>query len=118
MQISLTKIPEDIIDIDEVDDSDSEGEFEESPGIMPESIRGFLFRAVGLWLISDEMDTSFKGTKKEIEALSKVMMATKDFYQYLRNGKEQDFKVMQSLLNRKLETARDFQKVFGFSWPF
>jgi hypothetical protein len=116
MQISLTKLPDDILDIEEV--MDEEDDLIEDSETMSDEIKGLLFRAVGLWLISDDMDTQFNGTKEEVDALSKVMVATKDFFTYLRNQKDTDFKVMQSLLNRKLDATKVFTDVFGFNWPF
>ncbi len=123
MEITLSKYPEHTLEIEEIDDFLDDAKSIKGHGILAKSkisdpIKGLLFKAIGMWLISDDMETEFNGSPEEIKVLSDVMLATKDFYQYLRNTEKTDFNVMNSLLNRKSNFSKDFENVFGINWPF
>lgn len=77
-----------------------------------------LFKAVGLWLLKDEDSMMFNGTEEEVRTLSNTMLATKDFYNYLKSDTEMDLNVMKSLLDRKNNCAMKFEKLFNVKWPF
>lgn len=85
---------------------------------MHDLVKNLLFKAVGMWLITDEMDTIFNGSEEQVKALSHAMMATKDFYTYLRSDQDLDVEVMNALLLRKIESAQEFEKAFDAVWPF
>lgn len=77
-----------------------------------------LFKMVALWLLDEKEDVNFRGTEDEIRVLSQVMIASKEFYQYLRNTENIDPDVLSSLLKRKNTFAQKFYQVFNTNWPF
>lgn len=77
-----------------------------------------LFRAVGLWLLKDKDEMTFNGSQEQVKVLSNVMLATKDFYTYLKSDVEMDIDVMKSLLDRKNMSAIKFEDMFNIKWPF
>jgi hypothetical protein len=77
-----------------------------------------LFKMVALWLLDEKDDVNFRGTEDEIRALSQVMLASKEFYQYLRNTDDIDPNVLSSLLKRKNNFSQKFYQVFNANWPF
>lgn len=77
-----------------------------------------LFKAVGLWLLKDDDNMMFNGTAEQVKVLSNIMLATKDFYSYLKSDVEMDLNVMKSLLDRKNNCAIKFEKLFSVKWPF
>lgn len=77
-----------------------------------------LFKVVAMWLLDEKDDVNFNGTEEEIKTLSNVMLASKDFYVYLRSDKELDPNIMSSLLNKKNHFAKKFLNIFHINWPF
>ena len=83
-----------------------------------QKIYDLLFKAVGLWLLKDEDNMIFNGSAEQVKILSNVMLATKDFYTYLKSDVEMNLDVMKSLLDRKNTCARKFEHMFSVKWPF
>lgn len=81
-------------------------------------IINLLLKAVGQWLLTDH-EFDFVGSKDEVKTLSNVLMASKDFYTYVRNPDINfDIEVFKALLNRKQMAAYEFEQCFNVVWPF
>jgi hypothetical protein len=80
------------------------------------NLLGKLFTvAVGAWLVGKATNIKLRGTREEIEAVSRAMQSSKRFQDELASGKSVE-QVMRAL-NLKHASAREFERILGVPWP-
>ena len=75
-----------------------------------------LLAGAGAWLLGKLTNLKIRGTVGEVNAVSGVLLASRDFQNELRNPAATVESVMQKL-NTKNSAARIFESTLGMPWP-
>jgi hypothetical protein len=75
-----------------------------------------LAAALGGWLAGMQTNVRIRGTQAQIEALTSALMASKRFQDELHRPGATVESVVQKLGVKQM-SEREFERVFGVSWP-
>ena len=75
-----------------------------------------LFATLGSALIGKAVKTKVKGTKREVDAISRALIASRRFYVELKSGTATVSSIIEKM-NEKNEAAKEFESVFNMQWP-
>lgn len=75
-----------------------------------------MLASLGAMIIGRQVNTKLRGTKKEINAISSILSASKNLHEEIKSPNASIESIMEKL-NIKKNSAFEFEKIFGVPWP-
>ena len=82
---------------------------------METSSKKKLISSSAAYILGMRPQVEIRGTKKQVKRFKEVLEASKNLYCVLQEGSTFD---VETAIERKNQTAKNFNKEFGWSWPF
>jgi len=75
-----------------------------------------LFATLGSALIGRTVKTKIRGTKEEVDAIAKALIASRKLYVEFKSSNATVQTVIDKL-NEKNDAAKEFESIFNMQWP-
>lgn len=82
---------------------------------MEKKSKKILVASSAAYILGMNPKIEIKGNSKEIKAFKEVLSASKNLYEVLQEGSNDQ---VNEVLSKKNEKADIFYRVFGWQWPF
>ncbi len=82
---------------------------------MDNSIKKNIVASSAAYILGLKPAVKISGTKNQKKVFSEVLTSSKHLYRMLQEGNDS---LLEKSLAAKKQSAKEFRKVFGWSWPF
>jgi hypothetical protein len=74
-------------------------------------------KSAAAYILGENKSFKIKGNKEQVKAFSEVLKSSKKLFETLQNETSTNEKIVEALKLQDIN-ASNFEKVFGFFWPF